>query len=171
MSLVKPKTKVPSLQVATLNGNEWALENQNPELFTMIVFYRGLHCPICKKYLGELDKKIDKFEERGVNVIAVSTDPEVRARKSRSDWNIENILIGYGMSIDKAREMGLYISEKIKDEEPDLFSEPGLFLVWPDRTLYAADIQTMPFVRPGLDELLKAIDFIKENDYPPRGEA
>ena len=55
--------------------------------------------------------------------------------------------------------------------EPEKFSEPGLFLVKPDGTLYAAFIQTMPFARPPLDQLLGAIDFIKEKDYPARGEA
>jgi hypothetical protein len=28
----------------------------------------------------------------------------------------------------------------------------------------------MPFARPHLDDLLKAIDFVKEEDYPARGE-
>jgi hypothetical protein len=29
----------------------------------------------------------------------------------------------------------------------------------------------MPFARPPLDQLLKAIDFINEKGYPARGEA
>jgi hypothetical protein len=56
-------------------------------------------------------------------------------------------------------------------EEPALFSEPGLYLVRPDRTLYAGAVNTMPFARTNFGELLKALDFIIEKDYPARGEA
>lgn len=51
-----------------------------------------------------------------------------------------------------------------------LFSEPGLFLVRPDGTLYWGSTQTMPFARPHFDEILGALDFVAKNDYPARGE-
>ena len=44
-------------------------------------------------------------------------------------------------------------------EEPALFSEPGVFIVRPDGTLYYGAVQTMPFAGPHFDELLAAIDF------------
>ena len=46
MNVLKPRQPVPALDVDTLNGS-WSLAAQNPENFTMAVFYRGLHCPIC----------------------------------------------------------------------------------------------------------------------------
>lgn len=55
-------------------------------------------------------------------------------------------------------------------EEPALFSEPGLFLVNPDQTLYYMSVQSMPFVRPHLSELLGALDFAIDKNYPARGE-
>lgn len=79
--------------------------------------------------------------------------------------------VAYGLSIDQARAWGLYVSAGIKDGEPALFAEPGLFLVRPDGTLYAGSIQTMPFARPHFAEVLQAIDFVVKNDYPARGEA
>ena len=51
-----------------------------------------------------------------------------------------------------------------------LFSEPGVFLVRPDQTLYYASVQTMPFVRPVFKEMVQALDFVIANDYPARGE-
>jgi hypothetical protein len=41
----------------------------------------------------------------------------------------------------------------------------------PDQTLYASSVATMPFARPHFKEILAAIDFIVEKDYPARGEA
>jgi peroxiredoxin len=166
---------VPSLEVATLDGT-WNLAETKPENFTMIVFYRGLHCPVCSNYMRDLDRKIGDFAKRGVEVIAISTDDEERARATPEQWGFENIPIGYGISIEKAREWGLYISSSRGKtsagiEEPPLFNEPGVFLVRPGGELYAVLTGSMPFARPHFSEILKALDFIIEKDYPGRGEA
>jgi hypothetical protein len=50
-------------------------------------------------------------------------------------------------------------------------SEPGLFLIRPDGTLYCSSVQTMPFARPHVGDVLQAIAFITEKNYPPRGKA
>ena len=55
-------------------------------------------------------------------------------------------------------------------EEPQLFPEPCLFMITPEQNLYYGSVQTMPFVRPHFSELLGAIDFAIEKDYPARGE-
>ena len=93
-----------------------------------------------------------------------------------TSWGLENLIIGHGLAIDAAREWGLFISSSrgktsVGVLEPPLFSEPGLFLVRPDATLYASAVNTMPFARPNFGELMKALDFIIEKDYPARGEA
>ena len=45
-----------------------------------------------------------------------------------------------------------------------------MFIVRPDATLYCGAVQTMPFARPHLNELLAAIDFALAKGYPARGE-
>lgn len=176
MSALKPRTKSPELEVETLDAGRWRLSEQRPENFTMIVAYRGLHCPICRTYLSELDRSAEEFGKRGVEVIAVSTDTLERAAQTKDEWQLRNLRIGYGLSIPKAREWGLYISTSRGKTstgvvEPDLFNEPGVFLIKPDQTLYASSVATMPFARPHFKEVLAAIDFIVEKDYPARGEA
>ncbi len=174
--MIKPRQAVPELKVATLDGGTWSLSEQSPENFTMVVFYRGLHCPICGRYLRDLDRKIRDFAERGVEVIMISTDTEERARQAKADWKLENIAIGYGLDLDAARAWGLYVSggigkTSIGVEEPALFNEPGLFMVRPDGTLYFGTVQTMPFARPNFGEILQALDFVLAKNYPARGEA
>jgi peroxiredoxin len=68
--------------------------------FTMIVFYRGLHCPVCKQYLRDLDRRVEAFQDRGVEVIAVSGDSRERAERAREEWGLERVRIGYGQSVD-----------------------------------------------------------------------
>lgn len=176
MSTPRPGIRTPEFEVKTLDGETWRLSNQKPKNFTMIVAYRGLHCPICKTYLRDLDRIAVEFKERGVEPIIVSTDTKERAEQTKEDWGLKNLTVGYGLSIDKAREWGLYISNgrgktSIGIEEPAQFSEPGLFLIQPDCTLYAATVATMPFARPHFKEVLSAVEFIVQKNYPARGEA
>jgi len=58
----------------------------------------------------------------------------------------------------------------VKPSEPDLFSEPGWFLVRPDGTIYCASIQSMPIARPETKQILTAVTFVLDKDYPARGE-
>ena len=56
MKNVLPRKEVPRLRVETTSGMQWDIRDQKPENFTMVIFYRGLHCPVCKSYLEELNK-------------------------------------------------------------------------------------------------------------------
>ncbi len=169
--MIKPRNKVPNITLDLVNDTKWSLDEQSPEKFTMIIFYRGKHCPVCKKYLEELQEKLSKFTERGVNVIAVSANTEKISKATYDEWNIPDIPVGFEYPIEEARKLGLFISKGIKDTEPETFFEPGLFLIKPNGELYCASIQTMPFARPGFDDILGAIDFVNKEDYPARGEA
>ena len=171
MSLpLRPRTKVPSLDLPTLDERRFTLSDQKPRTFSMLVFYRGLHCPICAVYLRDLDRRMPAFLEQGVETVAISADTRERAAQSRKDWGIVRLSIAYGLSVDQAREGGLFISGSLRNDEPPLFAEPGLFLVRPDGTLYGSSVQSMPFGRPLVSDLLAAIKFVNENDYPARGD-
>lgn len=165
-----PGQKVPDLDLPLTIDARFELSKQSPDAFTMLVFYRGKHCPICKKYLTELGSKLSDFTDKGINVFAVSMDNPERAAVSHEEWDTSDLPLAHSMTEQKAREWGLYISEKREgSEEPETFSEPGLFLVKPDGTLYFAAVQNAPFTRPDLDDLLSGLSFILENDYPTRG--
>lgn len=173
---MKPRLPVPAIEFDTVDGGRWSLAAQKPQNFTMVVFYRGLHCPVCRRYTSELNGMIGEFDKRGVSTVITSTDPKERAAEAKEKWGLPNLAVGYGVSIEKAREWGLYISTSrgvtsAGIEEPPLFAEPGLFLVKPDRSLYWASVQTMPFARPHFPEISAAIDFALSKNYPARGEA
>jgi peroxiredoxin len=170
-----PRQKVPALSVPLVGGGTFELAAERPERFTMLVFYRGLHCPQCARYLRDLESKLAEFEKRGVKVLTLSSDDKERAEKSKADWGLEHTPVGYGLTLKDARAWGLFISSgrgktSVGIEEPALFSEPGLFLVRPDGTLYWSAVQTMPFSRPHFADVLTALDFVIDRDYPARGE-
>lgn len=167
----KPQAPAPELAVETLGDGGFKLSERHPERFTMIVFYRGVHCPVCTKYVGELGAMVDEFRDRGVEVIAVSGDSRERAERAQGEWNLGDLEVGYGLSTEAMRDWGLFVSSGITDEEPKQFSEPGLFLIDSRGTVYYEGINSMPFGRPPLEEMRGAVDFVGENDYPARGEA
>ncbi|WP_299524729.1 peroxiredoxin-like family protein [Winogradskyella sp.] len=168
---ITPKTQAPDLQINLLGGENWTLKDQNPENFTMLVFYRGLHCPLCEKYLKTLNGLIDDYAEKGVDIIAISMDVEARARKARMKWELsESLKIGYGLDLETANNWGLYLSKAIKDFEPEVFNEPGLFLIQPDNSIYFVTLNSTPWGRPHLASFVKVIDFINTSGYPARGE-
>jgi peroxiredoxin len=146
-----------------------------PKRFDLIVFYRGLHCPICARYLIELERLAPKFTQLGVAILAASSDDADRAQAMAAKVNAQSVRFGYELGLANARQWGLYLSTSrgstsIGVEEPALFSEPGVFLVNPDGTLYYGAVQTMPFARPSFQELLGAIEFAIAKEYPARGE-
>lgn len=170
MNRPTPKHSAPHLEFPLLGANHWRLDEQNPENFTLIVFYRGLHCPICKKYLQQLEALLPDFQQRGVNVVAVSMDTEKRARLSRKDWELKELTLGFGLDLETAKQWGLYISKAVKDGEPDTFSEPGLFLVDANNEIYYSAMNSNPWGRPYLATFVKAVDYIVKSGYPARGE-
>jgi len=172
---VLPRHPVPALNAPLTTGGRFVLGAAPGERFDLIVFYRGLHCPICAKYLMELERLAPEFAQRGVNIIAVSSDDGERGKQMAEKVKADVVKFGWGLDLKCARQWGLYISASrgktsLGIEEPALFSEPGVFLVRPDGTLYYGAVQTMPFARPQFQDLLGAIDFAIAKDYPARGE-
>lgn len=170
-----PRYPVPGLNVALTSGGRFVLGAAPGERFDLIVFYRGLHCPICAKYLLELERLAPEFASRGVQVVAISSDDADRGQQMADKVKASGVKFGYGLSLRSAREWGLYISTSrgktsIGIDEPALFSEPAVYIVRPDGTLYYGAAQTMPFARPQFQDLLGAIDFAIAKDYPARGE-
>ena len=174
-SALLPRQPVPSLDLFLTDGGRFLLGQPRVENFDLLVFYRGLHCPICTKYLLELERLEPEFRQRGVRVTAISSDGQGRGAQMAEKVNASGVKFAYGLSLQTARDFGLYISESIGKsslgiEEPARFSEPGVFLVRSDGTLFYGAVQTMPFARPQFQDLLAAVDFSISKSYPARGE-
>ncbi|MBC6438004.1 MAG: AhpC/TSA family protein [Rhodobacteraceae bacterium] len=173
--MLLPRQKTPDLTVPLLGGGTFDLRTETAKRGTVVCFYRGLHCPVCATYLTEFETLVGAFAERGVASVAISSDRQDRAQGMAEKINAQALRFGHDLPLARARDWGLYISNSrgktsIGIEEPPLFTEPGLFLINPDQTLYYMSVQTMPFVRPHFRELLGAVDFAIEKNYPARGE-
>jgi peroxiredoxin len=167
-----PDQPVPALAVDTLAGKRFDIAAQAPKNFTQVVFYRGMHCPVCKNYLRSIDARLADFQGHGVETIAISMDSRERAQEAAKTWELQRLTIGYGLPEATARAWGLYLSKPIMPQEaPALFTEPGLFLVRPDRRLYYASVLSMPFGRPTVEDMLFGLGAVLARNFPARGTA
>ncbi len=169
--MLQPSKPVPALAIDTLEHGRFDLGRDHGTNGTLLVFYRGLHCPICIRQMTEIDAALDQFTELGVEVLMLSADDRGAAQQTADKAGVSRLRIGHGLTLKAARDdWGLYLSSRRDgSREPELFHEPGHFYVAPDGTLFAGWTQTSPFGRPALKDFRQAITFRLEKDYPPRG--
>ena len=156
----------PAISVPRLGGGDIAPASEKG--WRLLVVYRGRHCPLCKIYLKTLDSMIADFAAAGVSVAVVSGDPEEKAAADVAEhgWRFP---VGYGLSVEQMRALGLYISEPRSPQETDRpFPEPGLFLINPIGQVQIVDISNAPFARPDLGGILRGAKLIQEKAYPIR---
>ena len=170
MPMLKSGDIFPKEEVARLGGGTLTLgQPEGGRDWQMVVVYRGLHCPICKKYLRKLEELKERFHGLGVDVVAVSGDPEEKARKTAEELAL-TVPVGYGLTTGQMKALGLYISAPRGPQETDRpFPEPAVFVINGEGRLHIVDISNAPFARPDLEALLGGLEFIRANDYPIRG--
>lgn len=135
----------------------------------MLVIYRGKHCPLCRKYVGQLDAMRDDFKKANIGIWTLSADPLERARSEVEEegWTIPVLT---GLSDAEMDILGLYISSPRSPDETDRnFAEPALFVINPAGDVQIIDLSNAPFARPDPQSLLDGIRFAKAKDYPVRG--
>ena len=162
----------PKLSVSDLSGNLIHLAKANePHEWRMVVVYRGLHCPLCTKYLNALEGYRETLSDMGIDIVAVSADSKAQLAAHKERLQV-SFPLGYGLSVEDMQALGLYISTPRSEQETDhTFAEPGLFIINGQGTLQAVDISNNPFMRPDLEQLVTTLAWVRnpENNYPVRG--
>ncbi|MEX0309525.1 MAG: redoxin domain-containing protein [Tateyamaria sp.] len=170
MTALAAGSAFPKLDVARLGGGTLTLGvPQGGHDWQLVIVYRGLHCPLCKKYLAQLQDLETQFNAAGVDVVVVSGDPETKAQAMADEKEL-TLTMGYGLTVAQMDTLGVYVSDPRSPKETDRpFPEPGLFVVNGDGAIQMVDVSNAPFLRPDLQGVLNGIKFIRANDYPIRG--
>ena len=164
-----PRLPAPPLRAPLAGGGLYDLAQDNPKLFSMIVFYRGLHCQQCEAYLGELEKLLPEFNRRGISAVAISCDEKDRGEAAKADWGLTHTRVGYGLTLDVARQWGLFLTEGRPRpaglSEPPFCCEPALYLIAADKTLWFSAVQNMAFARPRFEDVIEGFEFLFAKGY------
>lgn len=169
MSRLVPGQPFPALDLPRVGGGRVSTALFDAPFFTVLNVYRGLHCPRCERQLGDFLAHKDALAEAGIEIVSVSTDPKDRAEQAVTDWGLGDMQVGYGLSIQQARALGLFISEQIREGETDFFAEAALFMIREDGVLWGSSINSFPFMRPTAEMILDAANTRRMRNYPPRG--
>lgn len=162
----------PTIQVTLLDGSNATLGQPRGNATWQAVFvYRGKHCPLCTKYLNELEGYKQALADSGVEILAVSADSKQQL-EAQTEQLTTSFPIAYGLTEQQMKTLGLYISIPRSEQETDHnFAEPALFVINEHGGLQIVDLSNNPFVRPELQSLVNGIGWIRhpDNNYPIRG--
>ena len=162
----------PRITLSKVGGGELTLgEPANGHDWQMVVVYRGKHCPLCTRYLTQLEQIKESFYKTGVDVVAVSADGETKASAHVKKMGL-SFPVAYDLSIEQMQTLGLYISHPRSQLETDRpFAEPGIYVINDNGQVQITDVSNAPFARPELEHLASGIGFIRDanNNYPIRG--
>lgn len=162
-----PGETMPEFTLNTLDGGTAKVGGSGR--WQLFIVYRGSHCPLCKKYLIELERLRPQFEEADIDVVTASVDDAERARPFIEETGLQ-FPVGVGLSREQLKTLGVYVSEPRPNEAPAPFAEPATYVTNPDGRLQIVDVSNAPFSRPDLEGLLNGIKFVRDKDYPIRGQ-
>ena len=150
----------PAIDLPLLGGGRRSLSEPRAGAdWVLVVVYRGKHCPLCTKYLKELNAALPALKAQGVDVVAVSADDEARATEQMVEVSPE-FDVAYGLTIPQMQALGLYISDPRNGMDVAApFAEPGLFVLDETGAVQIVDISNVPFARPDLEWIAKGIGF------------
>ena len=165
-------TVFPDITATLLSGESVNLAKPKAGFdWKLVLVYRGKHCPLCTRYLNQLEQFKGALADIGVDIIAVSGDSKAQLEAHSEQLEV-SYDISYGLSVEQMKTLGLYISDPRSEQETDHpFAEPGLFVINAEGHIQVVDISNNPFVRPELQALVNGLAWIRnpDNNYPIRG--
>lgn len=161
-------TQLPEITFAKAGGGEVKIGGSRAK-YSLVMVYRGAHCPRCKSYLNRLENMRAEWDNLGVEIAVVSADSREKAEADVKEfgWTFD---VGYGLEQADMERLGVYITEPLSPNEADgNFAEPGMFFVKPSGDVQLVAISNGPAVRPDLADLLDGARYNIKNDRPTRG--
>lgn len=85
--------KAPTINAKSINGD---LINSNElikEKSVVVIFYRGKWCPICNRYLANLNDSLSYITEKGVEVLVIGPETFENTEKTGEKANAQFVMI------------------------------------------------------------------------------
>ncbi len=90
---IKVGEKAPLFKENDQNGRSVDLSKLLAEGDVVIVFYRGKWCPVCNRYLSNLQDSLKYIKQRGATVIAVTPEIPESAQKTTKRTEAEFVIV------------------------------------------------------------------------------
>jgi len=165
---VGPNDSFPNL-IFTLTDGTLRRGGTFRDRWTMLVVYRGKHCPRCVTYINRLHELAPDYAARNVDILLASADSSERAAAMAAEhkWTLP---IAHSLSVADMRLLGLYITEPPAGSDiPGPYAEPGLFLVNTEGRVHVLSTSNAASCRPDLAVFLDGVIGTQERNLPVRG--
>ncbi|MFT6324530.1 MAG: peroxiredoxin, partial [Halieaceae bacterium] len=105
--------KVDNFITTDIEGNEVVLNQLLKSGPVVILFYRGEWCPVCNRYLSELNDALPAINEKGATVVVISPELLVNAAKMKENSQSDFVFISDNkLKISTAFDVLFTVTEK-----------------------------------------------------------
>ena len=170
MSRRLPRHPFPYIAFPLVAGGRWSLAEHPPQLFVILIVFRLAYCSFCRRQLPDIDNHCQNLIDLGVIPAAVSGESKERIQMAVDEVTLLKLALGFDRSLDIAKPLGLYVSSRSKELEPEIFFEPEVSLIRRDHRLFMIATQNMAFGRSTMREALEAITVRKKMNISARGQ-
>lgn len=136
--------QAPDFTLPDVDGNPWTLSKEVNQGPVVLVFYYGYHCNHCVSQLFGLSKDIEKFDELGVRVVAVSADPPGLTRERYKKYGAFAFPVLSDPDNKVAEPYGTFTRGLNQGDEDDQLH--GTFVIDRDRVVVWVNRGDGPFV-------------------------
>ena len=168
MTGIQPADVFPDIQFKMMDGSTKQLGGKSSR-WTVLVAYRGDHCPRCKTYIAKLEELAKSYADREVDLYLASMDPEPVAKRTieENNWTLP---VAHSMSVEDCQRLSLFLTDHEEGAElSGCYSEPGLYLINPEGLTQVIETSNSPSVRPDLEVVLDGIIGTQDRNLPIRG--
>lgn len=129
--------------------NEVSLNDYLGERPVALFFYPGDWSTPCTDQLGKIQKNLDKFEQKGAQVLAISVD---------SPWSHQAFAQDRGISFPLLSDFHREVVRSYGVEHEGGFSNRAYVIVDKEGTVRAKKVEEVPSNSPDLEEVLQDLD-------------
>ncbi len=86
-------TLAPRINTTTVSGKKLDTDNLLKSGPVVVLFYRGEWCPVCNKYLSELNESLPEINKTGATVLVISPELVENAKKTKEETKSDFIFI------------------------------------------------------------------------------
>jgi peroxiredoxin len=85
--------KVQNFKTTDIDGNKVELKQLLKSGPVVVLFYRGEWCPVCNRYLSELNNTLPAIKEKGASVLVISPELVTNASKTKENSHSDFVFV------------------------------------------------------------------------------
>lgn len=86
-------SKAPKFKTTDIDGNAVVMKDLLKQGPVVIIFYRGEWCPVCNRYLAELNNSLPEIKKKGATVLVISPEMDTHVQKTKENTSSDFVFV------------------------------------------------------------------------------